>query len=139
MKDKVVTKAKPKKAKPKLKIDKREFISMSKDEFMAEGKRLFGDDEFKWKFQCPLCGNIQTPEDFRKHKDVGATVNSAYKECIGRYQDNPYCAFGENKPGHKKSPCDYAVYGLFKIGNIVKLATGKEIVVFPFANKTKKE
>jgi len=125
-----------KKTKPKPK-DKREFLTMTEEEFRADGKRLFGDDQFKWKFQCPLCGNIQSAEDFRQYKDKGATTCSAFRECIGRYTEEPYCAFGKNPKAKKTSPCDYAAYGLFQIGNTVKMASGKEVTVFPFAERKK--
>jgi hypothetical protein len=113
-----------------------EYKTMTEEEFLTEGKRLFGEDKLKWEFQCPCCGNIQTAEDFRKHKGAGATPDSAYTECIGRYQKDSFRAFGENKKGAKKYPCDYAAYGLFRIGHIIKLSNGKETVVFPFVVRT---
>ena len=43
-------------------------------------------------------------------------------------------AFGtQNK--NIKSPCDYAVYGLFRIGHRVKLDNGEETFTFPFVDK----
>ena len=110
-----------------------EYENYTMEEFLEKGKKLFGEDRLKWKFKCPCCGNIQTAEDFRKHKENGATPNSVYQECIGRYE-NGCRAFGKNKKGTKKFPCDYASYGLFKIGHVVILSDGKEITVFPFAD-----
>jgi len=112
----------------------KEYQTMTEAEFKAKGIELFGDDQFKWKFQCPICDNIQTAEDFRQYKDKGSIPGSAYQECIGRYQDDPYRAFGPNKKDHKTSPCDYTVGGLFKIGNTIKLENRISICVFPFAN-----
>lgn len=62
-----------------------EPIKMTHEEWVAKGKALFGDDMLKWKFVCPGCGHVQTPEDFRAFKDKGATPDSARNECIGRY------------------------------------------------------
>jgi hypothetical protein len=94
-------------------------------EWQAEGERRFGPDLMKWRFVCPICGNIASIEDFRPHK--GATPNSATCECIGRYT-----LFGDRKAGEK--PCNYAGYGLFRLSPVrVILATGKEIHCFAFA------
>ncbi len=94
------------------------------EQWMAKGKELFGDDQMKWQFECPSCGKIRTPEDFRPYKDKGADPNSAYKECLGRYT------------GGRKGPdkCDWAAYGLFRGPNIVK-NNGEEVAVFRFAGE----
>lgn len=108
------------------------MTELSEEEWLAKGTKLFGEDKLNWRFKCPLCKNVQTAEDFRKHKDKGATPSSVYQECIGRYEGG--CrAFGSNAKTAKKSPCDYAAYGLFNIGDIVKKPDGKEVTVFPFA------
>lgn len=120
---------------------KQEFRTYEENEWKAEGIRLFGEDRFSWKFQCPICRHVQTPEDFRKYKDNGATPSSAYNECIGRYEGG-FSAFpidGKNKqkPGQEK--CDYASYGLFRIGDTVNRTDGKPIVVFPFYKENENE
>ena len=73
----------------------------TKDEWLVEGKRLFGKHIEEWKFKCPKCGNIASGQEF---KDAGAESNSMYCECIGRYV--------------KKKGCDWAAYGLFDICNV---------------------
>ncbi len=91
---------------------------MNREEWMAEGQRLFGEDIFKWRFQCPVCKNIATPEDYRKYKDSGATADSATCECIGRFlpkKDRGGWSKDHCNP-KIKSPCDYASYGLFRFG-----------------------
>jgi hypothetical protein len=103
-------------------------------EWLTEARRLFGDDPKKWKFQCPVCGNIQTPEDF---KQVGADPQSVYQECIGRHMPKSDRAsnFADTpaKNGNK-SPCDYAAYGLFQFGRkVIPEGGGKPTPVFPFA------
>lgn len=102
-------------------------------DWIAQGKQLFGDDTKEWKFRCPACGNVQTLVDFEK---VGAEPQLAYQECIGRKL--PTCArhFGST-PGTdgKKSPCDYAAFGLFRLGGtqIVLADNGTKVAVLPFA------
>lgn len=76
------------------------------EEWKAEGKRRFGPDWLKWKFVCPCCGNVAAIEEFHAFRDQGATPNSALGECIGRYMGKKY--------GEK--PCDYAGYGLIRLG-----------------------
>ena len=102
------------------------------DEWKARGKQLFGDNIFNWKVKCPLCGNIQSPEDFRKFKEKGATPETAIKECIGRYQGGD---IGKDL-SKTKSPCDYAAFGLLKFGSHIE-DTG--IYVFPFVEKGEDE
>ena len=102
--------------------------TITKDEWEREGVELFGPHMLTWKFKCPGCGNIQSVEDFRKFKDQGATPNSAYQECIGRYTNGK--SFTHMKSG-EKGPCDYAAYGLFDICHTtVILEDGKKISVF---------
>lgn len=107
-------------------------VTMSLVEWQTEGRRLFGDDANEWKFRCPVCGNIQTPGDFR---NLGVDPQSAYQECIGRHLPSRASDFA-SKPGKdgQKSPCDYAAFGLFRFGWAVVTASSSEPVpVFPFA------
>jgi hypothetical protein len=104
-------------------------------EWLAEGSRLFGPGEtewMKWRFGCPVCGHVQSPADFEA---IGVEPQNAYQECIGRYTKGAR-DFG-TKPGAngQKSPCDYAAYGLFRIGDTVQGddPAKKPITVFPFA------
>ena len=91
---------------------------------------LFGSDPLMWRFRCPVCGNCQTGTDFKR---VGAEPQSVYQECIGRYLPKPATDLA-SKPGAngKKSPCDYAAYGLFRSGINVITESGKPVAVFPF-------
>lgn len=73
-------------------------MTYTKDEWLAEGERLFGKDYENWKFKCPKCGNVATGKEF---KAAGVGPNSMYCECIGRYV--------------KGKGCDWAAYGLFDI------------------------
>jgi len=102
--------------------------TLSREEWLAGAKRRFGPDPLKWKFKCPVCGHIQTPEDFRPYKDKGATPDSAATECLGRYA-------GAKSTGlsGKAQPCDYAGYGFFRL-NPVHVSDGPSYGVFAFAD-----
>jgi len=93
-------------------------VTMTEAEWAAEGSRRFGPDKMKWRFECPLCGNVATPEDFRPFKDQGATPSSVTNECIGRYVAGAAKAFGEAGSVKGKGPCDYAGYGLLRFSPV---------------------
>lgn len=82
-------------------------INYTRDEWVAEGKRLFGGevngtDVLRWRFKCPKCGNIATGQDF---KDAGCkSADVIYTHCIGRYVEG--------------KGCDWAATGLFDICNV---------------------
>lgn len=116
-----------------------DYETMNQEEWSLKGLELYGEDSLKWKFKCPICGNIQTPEDFRQYKDQGATPESARLECIGRYmpKEKVNTAFG-NDNSNIKSPCDYTACGLFKIGHKIKLENGETTIAFPFADQNNK-
>jgi hypothetical protein len=103
----------------------------SPEEWQAEGLRRFGEFH-KFRFVCPLCGHVQGVEDFKPFKDQGATPDSAFQVCIGRYT-----GAGETKrdpSGKLSQPCNYAGSGLFRLSPVrVKTADGKEIHAFGFA------
>ena len=105
--------------------------SFSKSETLTEaqwrnrGMGLFGPNMLEWKFECPSCGRVQTPLDFKEFKDQGATPNDAYQRCRGRFT------------GGRKGPdkCDWAAFGLFLGPNFVIDSKGDKIPVFPFYEK----
>ena len=80
--------------------------NITKDEWIAEGTRLFGDDMTQWKFVCPNCGGVQTGQDFR---DRGIEPKGkVYFSCIGRFY-----SYGETGTiSNPVSPCDYTLGGL---------------------------
>lgn len=92
---------------------------MTKTEWEAEAERRFGPYSNNWKFVCPVCGNVQDPDDFRPYKDQGAQPDSCTKECLGRYT---------GRGGFEgEGPCNYAGYGLFRLSPIrVDCGDGKE-------------
>ena len=107
------------------------MITMTKQEWEAKGKALFGEERMQWRFVCPGCGHIQTAEDFRIYKDKGATPNSVTCECIGRYAGGKSWA---NESSKKPGPCDYAGYGLLNICPVAVVDGGKTIYSFNFSN-----
>lgn len=107
-----------------------ELQRMTLAEWMAEGKRRFGNDQLRWKFVCPACSHVQAVEDFRPFKDKGAQAADANFNCIGRFSGSTRRAFEDEGPG----PCNYTSGGLFNISPIlVKDEDGKECSSFAFA------
>jgi hypothetical protein len=111
-------------------IDNSTKTKMTKQDWLAKGEELFGPELLNWKFVCPVCGNVQSPAEFKQYKDKGATPESALKECIGRYS-------GAKSTGlsGKKKPCDYAGYGFFRLSPIVVIDGEHEQDVFGFAEE----
>ena len=97
---------------------------MTRAEWMAEGFRRFGADHQKWRFICPVCKHVATPQEWLA---AGASAGEIAFSCIGRRLPNPRKAFGSNGKG----PCDYAGGGLFRL-NPVKVE-GMEESFFDFA------
>ena len=102
------------------------LVKMTKEEWLAKGKELFGPDYFQWRFVCPACGNIASPNDYIAYRDKGAKPNSATCECIGRYSGNI------NVPMGGGPPCNYAGYGLLHLSPVIVSDEGKEIRCFAF-------
>lgn len=103
-------------------------IPISLEEWKAKGKELFGEDALKWRFKCPSCGHVQTPQDF---KDLGVDPNLVYRNCIGRYDGHMDVDMG-TKPG----PCNYTSSGLLNINPVpVRDIDGNIKYVFAFAEE----
>ncbi len=108
---------------------------MTVEEWRAEGRRRFGENFDEWKAVCPICGNVQSVGDFRQFKDRGATPDTTFQQCIGRFTTGPiYRGFGENKKDAPKQPCDYAIFGLFRLPGVIVVLDGKEVLLFAFAD-----
>lgn len=91
----------------------KERVEMTKKEWFAKGTALFGPDVLKWKFVCPACGNVQTPEEFRQYADEGAKPDDARFNCIGRYDGHMHVDMGAGKP------CNYTGGGLFGLNPVM--------------------
>ena len=63
--------------------------TMSKDEYFAEGERLFGKDPRKWRFQCVQCKAEQGYDEFAKYASNLAKEKKVADylgfSCIGRF------------------------------------------------------
>ena len=115
-----------------MKFEKKpEIVTMTRDEWKAKGTKLFGPDMMKWRFVCPACGNITAVEDYRKYTSQGATPDSAYCNCIGRYDGHMNVSMGAGKP------CNYAGNGLFDLRPVRVMDGEKEIGSFAFDENSK--
>lgn len=75
-----------------------------------------------FRFQCPKCGNVATPQDFTV---LGADPQRAAQECIGRARLD----IG-------RDACDWAAFGLLGTmgrGVLVRFPDGRVVESFPFA------
>lgn len=100
-------------------------------EWLAEGKRFFGDNVRQWRFKCPMCGKVYSVQEFIDARGKGGP-NGAYQECIGRYK-------GAGSPGAQDgnpNGCNWVAYGLFGTcgkGRLVQADDGSVIEVFHYA------
>lgn len=102
-------------------------------EWLALGEKLFGPEKLEWRFVCPACKHVQKPIDFRPYKEQGVTAETAYMNCIGRYDGH-----GSNDMFSGKQPCNYTSGGLLNL-NPLSVSSGEETFrVFDF-DRTPKE
>jgi len=104
--------------------------TITAEEWLAKGKELFGDNMLNWRFVCPGCGHVQTPQDFQPFQEQGATPDSARNECIGRYTGGK--SWLRDNLQKYNGPCDYAGYGLFSISPVVVLDGAEKVHSFAF-------
>ena len=101
---------------------------ITEEEWIAEGKKLFGDDKMAWKVKCPSCGHVQSVKDY---KDAGASSGMIAFSCIGRVL-NTDKTIGDKTGG----PCNYAGGGLFRLNPVhVKSDDGEVHEMFEFARE----
>lgn len=101
---------------------------MTRDEWHALGKTLFGDNMLFWKFVCPIC---KTVIEVRDYKNAKAPQSAIGFNCIGRYFKDAQKAFGDKKI-KKGNPCDYAGGGLFRLNPVEVDCDGTILNVFDF-------
>lgn len=100
------------------------------DKWKAEGYSRFGQDVWKWKFQCPSCGHIASAQDW---VDAGAHHRHIGFSCVGRWTwiktgilpSNPF----EGGPG----PCSYAGDGLITATPVLVLRDDGNLQTFEWA------
>jgi len=100
-------------------------------EWLAEGKRRFGEDFNKWRFVCPVCGFVQSVQDY---KDAGAPQDAVAFSCVGRWRKDAQDAMTASPAFVTKAkPCNYAGGGLFRLNPItVVFDDGTESQAFAF-------
>ena len=97
--------------------------TITREEWMLEGKKLFGDNSYKWKFRCPKCGNVQSMQDLIKAGLFDADTR-VYSSCIGRPSS---CGV--------RIKCGWTLGGLFQLHKTEVLKeNGEKTPVFEFAN-----
>jgi len=66
--------------------------TLTYDEWLKLGKRLYGKDIRRWKFRCPACGNVQSDHSVkRRNPSLGDTSSWIFFACEGRHTDGVGC------------------------------------------------
>ena len=95
---------------------------ITRDEFIAEGKKRFGDDPKNWKFRCPRCKTTQTAHDLVeagvKKEEIDNYLGFS---CIGRFT--------------KDKGCNWTLGGLFQIHELEVEFVGEVYRRFEFADE----
>lgn len=84
----------------------------TKEQWLAQGSKLFGSNFLNWRFKCPSCGYIASVLDY---KNAGAPGNSVAFSCVGRWMSNSKEAFIKD---NRNIPCNYAGGGLFQLNPV---------------------
>jgi len=106
-----------------------DLTTLQHKDWLAEGKRLFGEDMLAWKSKCPSCGNVASVQEY---KDVGGPLaaNNSFFNCIGRYLPQEKKVYDILE---KKGPCNYTSGGFFNLTpNQVVYPDGQKSSVFDF-------
>lgn len=121
-------------------IEGPELKEIPLSDWLAEGKRLFGDDAKQWKWKCSNCGHVQSIADFLELKKLGIIKAEtdvgrlAYFSCIGRFDTR---LVNVGTVWDKKSPCNYTNGGLFCFAKTFVInESGERVPVFEFAKET---
>lgn len=109
--------------------------AMTLNDWRAKGAQLYGSDQKKWRFVCPVCAHVATPNDWEA---VGAPVGSVAFACVGRWIKGSRPAFGG---GDGPGPCDYSGGGLFAMNPLEVIGVdadgnGRVIQLFDFADES---
>lgn len=101
----------------------------TQSEWIAEGRRRFGDDQMQWRFVCPICKHVACVQDW---KDASASEGEVAFSCVGRHIEGAREAFGNGR--RTDGPCNYAGGGLFRMNPVEVLRDdGKSSFMFAFA------
>lgn len=83
--------------------------TITKAQWEAEGRELFGDDWMQWKFKCPSCGHVARTQDW---EDAGAEMDAVAFSCVGRWLN------ARMEMGEEGGPCNYAGGGLIRLNPV---------------------
>ena len=68
------------------------MLTLSEEDWWANGEKLFGNPPRGWKFQCPNCGGIQTGKDLM---DLGLSeveaMSKVFRFCVGNFTKGKGC------------------------------------------------
>ncbi|MEI2742745.1 MAG: VVA0879 family protein [Candidatus Competibacter sp.] len=104
--------------------------TLSHDAWLAEGRRLFGEDFLDWRFVCPSCGHVAAVRDW---KTAGASIDAVAFSCVGRWLDD-HRATAKAAFKNAGGPCDYTGGGLIKLNPVAVDLQGKIQHFFRFAD-----
>lgn len=95
--------------------------TMTRDEWMAMGEKLYGADPRGWKFKCPHCGHVQSGASVTEHNPaLKDTSDWIYFACEGRH--------------NKDYGCNWTLGGLFQIHKLVVVDGEHNVRCFEFAD-----
>lgn len=75
--------------------------TVTHDEWIAEGEKLFGVDKLNWRFVCPSCGHVASVQDYMEALAPEFFVGFS---CIGNYLPNSRKAYDNGD----RTLCDYS-------------------------------
>lgn len=101
--------------------------ALTRDEWVTEAKRRFGEDVYNWKFVCPVCKHVASVRDW---KTAGAPEGAVGFSCVGRWIEGSRSAFEDSGKG----PCTYAGGGLFALNPVSVVHEKKTMGYFEFAD-----
>lgn len=102
------------------------------ESWQARGKELYGEQARAWRFKCPSCGNVATPQDFLNTGiDKEEAMRRTPQECLKRE-----AALKRGDRDLLPGECDWAAFGLFRGPHFV-VCDGDKIPVFPFEADSK--
>ena len=99
--------------------------TMTREDWIAGGKKLYGDDMKRWKFRCPNCNHVQCGQDFID-LNIENSERYVYFTCIGRFIEG-----NKGEIGNDIAPCNYTNGGLFNFAKL-QITDGNKEPVFVF-------
>lgn len=104
-----------------------ELPTLTREEWHARGRALFGDDVLQWRFVCPSCGHVAPVSAWR---DAGAHENTVAFSCVGRWIEG---TADDRTFRNAGGPCTYAGGGLIGLNPVRVIENGKVHAMFAFA------